>query len=127
MITIEVAIKIQSVLIEKFGGASGISDIKLLESALMRPYQTFDKRDLYPSPAEKAAALIESIITNHPFIDGNKRFGYVAMRLILLDDGFDIQATADEKYDFVLSIATGVFKFPEIISWILSNQIENRN
>jgi len=82
MISVENAIKIQSLLVDKFGGTSGIRDKSLLESALARPFQTFDKKDLYSSPMEKAAALIESIITNHPFIDGNKRFGYVAMRLV---------------------------------------------
>jgi hypothetical protein len=66
-----------------------------LESALSRPYQTFDENELYNSPVEKAAALIESIIINHPLIDGNKRFGYVAMRL-----PFD---EADEIEDDVLN------------------------
>ena len=77
MITVESAIRIHRLLIEEFGGTIGIRDKRLLESALLRPYQTFDKRDLYPSPAENAAAIVESIITNHPFLDGNKRVGYV--------------------------------------------------
>jgi len=50
---------------------------------------TFDQKDLYPSPAEKASALIESLISNHPFLDGNKRIGYVLMRYYLLSNGFD--------------------------------------
>lgn len=87
----------------------------------MRPFHTFDLKDLYSSPIEKAAALIESIIVNHPFIDGNKRFCYVAMRLLLMDAGFDINAQEDEKYNFVLSIAKGILKFPEICNWIRKN------
>jgi death-on-curing protein len=67
MISVENAIKIQSLLIEKFGGTSEIRDKNFLESALARPFQTFDKKDLYTSPIEKAAALIESIITNAKF------------------------------------------------------------
>jgi death-on-curing protein len=118
MITVEIAIKIQSILIEKFGGASGIRDKSLLESALGRPYQTFDKKDLYNTPIEKSAALIESIINNHPFIDGNKRFGYVAMRLLLLEEGLDLMATEDEKYDFVIAIAKGELKYSKICDWI---------
>ena len=51
---------IHEMLIDKFGGTSGIRDIKLLESALSRPFQTFDKKDLYPTPVEKAAAIIEA-------------------------------------------------------------------
>jgi death-on-curing protein len=105
MIDVETVIKIHSILIERFGGSFGIRDKNLLESALARPFQTFDKKDLYKSPIEKSAALIESIITNHPFIDGNKRFGYVIMRLFLMDEGLDIEATEDEKYNFVIAVA----------------------
>ena len=77
MISVDDALRIQSLLIDKFGGTEGLRDKKLLESALMRPYQTFDNKDLYQTPSEKAAAIIESLLINHPFIDGNKRFGYV--------------------------------------------------
>jgi len=124
MISVENAIKIQNVLIEKFGGTSGVRDKNLLESALGRPFQTYDKKELYKSSIEKAAALIESIITNHPFIDGNKRFGYVAMRLLLLESGLDISATENEKYEFVLAIAKGELKFSGICDWLLRNQLK---
>ena len=122
MINIDNAIKIQSLLIEKFGGTSGIRDKNQLESALGRPYQTFDKKELYESPVEKAAALIESLIVNHPFIDGNKRFGYIAMRILLLEAGLDIEATEDKKYEFVMSIAKGELKYEDICKWIIRNQ-----
>ncbi|MBN2666120.1 MAG: type II toxin-antitoxin system death-on-curing family toxin [Bacteroidales bacterium] len=124
MITIDNAITIQNILIQKFGVTSGVRDRNLLESALLRPYQTFDKKELYKTSIEKAAALFESLITNHPFLDGNKRFGYVAMRLLLLDSDIDIIATEDEKYEFVISIAIGNFKFPEICSWINRHQFK---
>lgn len=84
----------------------------------MRPYQTFDKKELYPTPAEKAAAIIESLLINHPFIDGNKRFGYVAMRLTLLHNGLDISANEDDKYIFVINIAKGEYTFSNILDWI---------
>lgn len=118
MITINQAIKIHGLLIDRYGGLNGIRDRNLLESALLRPYQTFDRKELYKTSIQKAAALIESLITNHPFFDGNKRFGYVAMRLLLLDDGLDIKATEDEKFEFVIDIAQGNLKFPEICQWI---------
>lgn len=119
--TIENAIKIHDILIERYGGATGIRDKNLLESALSRPYQTFDRKELYNTTVEKAAALIESIITNHPFLDGNKRFGYVAMRLLLLEEGLDIDAKEDEKYNFVIAIAEGKLKYSDICDWIIKN------
>jgi death-on-curing protein len=118
MITINQAIKIHGLLIDRYGGLNGIRDRNLLESALLRPYQTFDRKELYKTSIQKAAALIESLITNHPFFDGNKRFGYVAMRLLLLDEGLDIKATEDEKFEFVIAIAQGNLKFADICQWI---------
>jgi death-on-curing family protein len=118
MIDVQDAIRIHEVLIDRFGGSQGIRDLTLLESALSRPFQTFDKKDLYPTPIEKAAALIESILINHPFIDGNKRLGYVLMRLLLLDYGFDISASQNEKFDFVITIAKGDYHNSYIIDWI---------
>ena len=92
-----------------------------MESALARPFATFDGTDLYPSPIEKAAAIMESIVINHPFIDGNKRTAYTFMRLILLEYKLDIVASQEEKYKFVIAASKGDYKFEEIKSWIASN------
>jgi death-on-curing protein len=121
VINLENTIKIHQILIEEFGGTKGIRDLKLLESALSRPFQTFHKKDLYPSTIEKAAALIESILVNHPFLDGNKRIGYVLMRLLLLEDEMDIKATQEDKYNFVIAIAKGELSFDKITDWIDKN------
>jgi death on curing protein len=118
MISFSEVILIQDILIEKYGGSRGIRDRGLLESALSRPFQTFDKRDLFDTDLQKAAALIESLITNHPFIDGNKRIGYVVMRLFLLDRGLDIKCSQTDKYEFVIKIASGKTDFDEICNWI---------
>ncbi len=77
MISLSQAGYIHDILIKTFGGSNGIRNVDLLQSALQRPYSTFEGKDLYNSPIKKAAALIESILNNHPFIDGNKRTGYV--------------------------------------------------
>lgn len=118
MISIKEAEQIHSILIEKFGGTKGVRDAGLLSSALNRPFSTFDNQDLYPTIIEKAAALVESLVVNHPFIDGNKRIGYVLLRLTLLKGGFDLNAEQDEKYGFIISISTGSMNFEQIKSWI---------
>jgi len=115
MISITEAEEIHQILINTFGGSQGIWDLNALNSALARPFQIFGDKELYSTPTYKAAALIESIVVNHPFVDGNKRTGYVLMRLFLMSKGFDIEATQDEKYNFVISIASGNLKFDEIV------------
>ncbi len=67
---------------------------------------------------EKAAALFESLIINHPFIDGNKRISYVLMRLTLMENNLDILATQEEKFKMVISASNGEFRLKEIINWI---------
>ncbi|MFA6086012.1 type II toxin-antitoxin system death-on-curing family toxin [Mucilaginibacter sp.] len=73
MIDAKTVERIHSILIDEFGGSKGIRDVAGLEAALARPYMTFDQIDLYPTPVDKATAIFESLIINHPFIDGNKR------------------------------------------------------
>jgi death-on-curing protein len=118
MIDEKTAINIHNILIDKFGGTKGIRDINSLNSALARPYVTFDQKDLYPTEIEKAAALFESLIINHPFIDGNKRISYVLMRLTLMENNLDILATQEEKFKMVVPGSKGEFRLKEIINWI---------
>jgi death-on-curing protein len=118
MIDIEAVLIIHETLIKKYGGSAGVRDINLLKSALERPFSGMGQDEFYPTVEEKSAALIESIISNHPFIDGNKRTGFVLMSLFLLEYGKDIKAEWDEKYDFVIQIASGQIDYPEILAWI---------
>ena len=76
---------------------------------------------MYTTILEKTAALIESILINHPFVDGNKRTGYVLLRLFLQNNRLDIFASQDEKYEFVVGIASGTTKFDEIVNWLTSH------
>ena len=110
---------IHNIPIERFGGSKGIRDKGILESAIHRPFQTFDQKGLYPTNVEKAAAIFESIISNHPFIDGNKRTAYVLMRLILLEGELDIAANENEKYNFIIAAAKGELKFDKIKDWVV--------
>ena len=81
-------------------------------------FTSFNNQDLYPTPAEKAVAILESSLINHPFVDGNKRTAYVLMRIILLDNGLDIIADQNDKYEMVISASTGAIRFKEIKKWI---------
>ena len=121
MITLQEAESIHEILIEKFGGSQGTRDRGILESAINRPFQTFDQTELYPLPVDKAAAIFESIISNHPFVDGNIRTAYVLMRLILRQYDFDIFADQNEKYEFVVSAAKGEIKFDRIREWLTNH------
>lgn len=118
MISLKEVEAIHKQLIDTFGGSHGIRDFAALDSALSRPFQTFDNQELHVTPVEKAASLIESILINHPFVDGNKRTGYVLMRLFLLNNGLDINASQEEKYSFVIGIATGHIKFEALVQWL---------
>lgn len=95
MILLEDILNLHKLSIQKYGGSDGLRDSGLLESAIARPFQTFGGADLYTSIFEKAAALGESLIINHPFIDGNKRTGAVAMAALLQETGIMICANEE--------------------------------
>jgi len=118
MITIDIAEEFHNIIINQFGGGKGIRDTGSLLAALARPYATFDGQDLYPTAVEKAAAIFESIIINHPFIDGNKRIAYVIMRLTLQEHNFDVMAFEDEKYEMTIAASIGEIRIEEIKEWI---------
>lgn len=105
-------------IIQETGGTQGLRDRKLLESAVFRPQATFGGADLYPDIYSKAAALGHSIIQNHPFLDGNKRVGFEAMRLMLRLNGLDIRTSLDVKYNFVIEIAKGNLNEQRIVAWL---------
>ncbi|WP_204140154.1 type II toxin-antitoxin system death-on-curing family toxin [Halomicronema sp. CCY15110] len=108
-------------ILEQSGGALGIRDMGLLESAIAQPRMTFDAEDLYPSLLEKAAALGFSIILNHPFIDGNKRTGHAATETFLVLNGMEINASVDEQERMVLAIASGELSREAFVEWLQRN------
>ena len=121
MILIEDVLELHDLSINDYGGAKGIRDIGLLESAISRPFQTFGGEDLYKTPLEKAAALGESLIINHPFVDGNKRTGMLGIFALLFEYGLVVKASEDESYDFTIQVSTGEIKFDEIVVWLRNN------
>ena len=125
MINLPKAYYVHNNLIDNFGGSKGVRDLGGLESAIYRPYATFDQQDLYPTPVEKAAAICESIIINHPFIDGNKQTAYALMRLILIESNISIAASQDEKYQMTIAASKGEIGFDDIKQWLNERIIEN--
>jgi death on curing protein len=121
MITKEIILQLHEFSIRKYGGGAGIRDVEGMESAIARPYQTFGGEELYPDPYSKAAAIGESIIVNHPFVDGNKRTGFLAMLAILESEGLEITVSNEQIYSFVINISTGSFRFDEILQWLKAN------
>ena len=121
MILLEEILKLHDASIDYYGGAKGIRDIGLLESAIARPFQTFGGEDLYPTAFGKAAALGESLIINHPFIDGNKRTGFLAIITFLLECNLSVNANKEDAYNFTIQISTGEIKFDEIVLWLKNN------
>lgn len=105
----------------KYGGAIGVRDIGLLESAIARPFQTFNGIELYKTPNEKAATLAKSIITNYPFVDGNKRARSLAMFAFLREYNIHLTCSNDILYDFIVSISTSQTAFKSIVNWINKN------
>jgi death-on-curing protein len=104
-------------LLAAFGGLSGVRDHGLLESAVARPAMTFGGEDLYPDVAAKAAALLHSLVLNHPFVDGNKRIGAAAAELFLAFNGIALEATDREFENIALAGARGEVSAEELAIW----------
>jgi death-on-curing protein len=121
MISKELVLKLNQIIAESSEGPSGIGDEKSLLLAINRHFQTFDEKDLYPSAIVNSIAIFQSIIVNHPFIDAKKQMVYAFLRLLLFEDGFDIDADDDDKYKFVIDTSQGILDFEQIKGWIISN------
>lgn len=103
--------------IAEHGGQAGVRDIGLLESALARP-QNIKVYEPDADISRLAAAYAFGIVRNHPFLDGNKRTGYVVMETFLIKNGFRLEATVVEKYITFLSLAEGNLSEEELAEWL---------
>ena len=108
---------IHSRIIDETGGSHGVRDLGLLESAVARPRATYEGKDLYPTLIQKAAALMESLIKNHPFVDGNKRTAITSAGIFLQMNGHTLQASQREVVDFTAALATKKAGFEHVVEW----------
>lgn len=105
------------ILLAEFGGAAGVRDMGALESALMRPQLGY-----YDTLVDEAAALLESLAMNHPFVDGNKRVAFFGTDTFLRMNGYFIDCDNEEAYLFFMGLFdSGRFRFAELRAWLLDH------
>ena len=109
---------LHSMLVAQSGGADGLRDEGLLESAINTPLQTFDGQELYPTVLEKAARLGYGLIHNHPFLDGNKRIGTHAMLVFLDINNITLSYEDDDLIAAILRVASGEMDDSELLEWL---------
>jgi death-on-curing protein len=117
-LTAEQVLFIHSRLIIETGGEYGILDLGLLQSAVARPQATFDGQELYPNLFKKAAALLESLIGNHAFLDGNKRTAITAAGLFFRLNGYHLTAQNKPLEEFTLECAQRRVNLEQMAVWL---------
>ena len=117
-LSIDLVLAIQEKMIKKYGGRLDVHDFTLLHSAIERPRATFGTKDLYKSIFDKAASIIQSLILNHPFADGNKRTALTSCALFLHMNGFTLVLTDEETIQFTLDIDSHKLTFEQTATWL---------
>ncbi|MBQ7909665.1 MAG: type II toxin-antitoxin system death-on-curing family toxin [Clostridia bacterium] len=104
------------------GGDPNVRDITLLNSALESAFQTFDGQELYPTKEEKGARIGYALISNHAFVDGNKRIGMYVLLTFLETNGIKIHPTVDDVARVGLAVAAGEMQYEDLLEWIHDNK-----
>lgn len=118
----EKVLLLHKLITEETGGDPNIRDFALLESALESAFQTFGGNELYPSKEEKGARLGYALISNHAFVDDNKRIGMYVMMTFLEVNGIKIDPTVDDVARVGLAVASGEMKYDDLLEWIIDNK-----
>ena len=118
----EKVLLLHKLITEETGGDPNVRDIALLNRALESAFATFDGQELYPTKQEKGARLGYALISNHAFVDGNKRIGMYVLLTFLEVNGIKIHPRVDEVARVGLAVAAGEMKYPELLAWILENE-----
>ena len=118
----EKVLLLHQIMAEATGGSVGVRDEGLLDSALEGVLAGFGDREFYPTKEEKGARLGYTLISNHAFVDGNKRIGVYIMLSFLEMNGIRLQCTDDELVDIGLSVASGRMKYEELVQWVFDHK-----
>ena len=118
----EKVLLLHKLITEETGGDPNIRDLALLGSALESAFQTFDGQELYPTKEEKGARIGYALISNHAFVDGNKRIGMYVLLTFLEVNGIRIYPSEEEVVRVGLEVASGKMKYEELLEWILENK-----
>ena len=110
------------IIAEATGGSMGVRDEGLLESALEAAYASFDGQEFYPTKEEKGARLGYTLISNHAFVDGNKRIGVYVMLSFLEMNGIRIRCTDEELVHIGFSVASGKMTYEALLQWVLDHR-----
>ncbi len=113
---------LHKILAEATGGSAGVRDETLLDSALESTFAGFGDREFNPTKEEKGARLGYALISNHAFVDGNKRIGLYVMLSFLEMNGVPVQCTDDELVKIGLSVAEGSMGYDELLQWVLDHR-----
>jgi death-on-curing protein len=108
----------------RFGGSPGLRDQGALESAVARPQMTFGGEDLYPDIPAKAAALMHSLVMNHPFVDGNKRVGAHGALLFLIANRLQLGFAPPELAEITLAVAKGQLSAEALAIWFRQRTLD---
>ena len=114
----EVALALHGRAAERFGGSEGVRDAGLLDAALAQPWQTFDGIELYPTPEEKITRLCFEVVTQHPFVDGNKRAGALLLGVLLRREGYVFKPAASDLLHVIMGVAAGSKGYWELLSFV---------
>ena len=118
----EKVLLLHQIMAEATGGSVGVRDEGLLDSALEGAFAGFGEQEFYSTKEEKGARLGYALISNHAFVDGNKRIGVYIMLSFLEMNGIRLQCTDDELVDIGLSVASGRMGYEELLQWVLEHK-----
>lgn len=119
----EKVLLLHQLITQETGGSNEIRDFDLLDSALESVYATFDGVELYPTKEEKGARLGFTLISNHAFVDGNKRIGMYVMLTFLAVNGIELECTNEDVIEVGLGVASGNMDYDELLKWVVEHRV----